>query len=340
MGNKQEKMTDAALEALKYIFNATQNDKALILTDAYSQNIANAFLGALEQLKCTADTYLIEEKMRPLKEIPAELEKFLLEKTIVLNIIRAFPEEIPFRIKWLFKVEENNEVRTGHMPGITEDMMLNSVNVDFSRMSLNAKRLKIGLENAEQLHITTPEGTDISLGVKDRKFTSDIGTEETKTCNIPCGEIYCAPEETRAEGVVVFNASIGDIGMLKSPLRVFVHEGRITKFESDDNDLVRRIDLLSGVDEEAKVIGELGIGLNPGARITGNMLEDEKAMSTAHIAFGNNEDFPGGKNKSHIHRDYLFFRPTIEVKYKNGSKKLLVNEGGIIPLEFKTILDF
>jgi leucyl aminopeptidase (aminopeptidase T) len=76
------------------------------------------------------------------------------------------------------------------------------------------------------------------------------------------------------------------------------------------------------------VIGELGIGVNPGAAITGNMLEDEKALGTAHIAFGNNEDFPGGgMNKSKIHRDYLFYRPTIEVTYLNETKKIIMKKG-------------
>ncbi len=36
----------------------------------------------------------------------------------------------------------------------------------------------------------------------------------------------------------------------------------------------------------AAVVGELGIGLNPRARLTGNLLEDEKGGKTAHIALG------------------------------------------------------
>ncbi|HEY6907304.1 MAG TPA: hypothetical protein VI230_07520, partial [Ignavibacteriaceae bacterium] len=104
--------------------------------------------------------------------------------------------------------------------------------------------------------------------------------------------------------------------------------GRIIRFESEDQSFVKRITELSKVDEEAMIIGELGIGINPGARITGNMLEDEKAIHTAHIAFGNNEDFPGGgKNRSKIHRDYLFYRPTIEVFYSDRPGRILIRDG-------------
>ncbi|MGE5497372.1 MAG: aminopeptidase, partial [Syntrophothermus sp.] len=315
--------------------------KALILSDTYSQNIALAFSEALGSLNCVADSYLIEDNRRPLKEIPEKLEKLLHEKTIVLNIIRAFPNEIPFRIKWIMKVEETKNIKMGHMPGITEEMMFTSVNVNFNKMRLTADRLLSGVENADQIHITTVEGTDITLGVKGRGFISDIGVKEGGMCNIPCGEIYCAPLETETDGVVVFNASIGDIGLLEHPLKVFVREGRIAKFESDDTDLVKRITELTEIDADSKVIGELGIGLNPGAHIKGNMLEDEKTLGTAHIAFGNNEDFPGGgKNRSQIHRDYLFYRPTIEAEYRNRQKKLLIREGSIIHQEFKTLLDF
>jgi leucyl aminopeptidase (aminopeptidase T) len=325
------KMLTAASGAMEYIFNPSSNDKVLILTDTNSIAIAEAFKQASIEKGCTVELYKIENDMRPLKEIPAELEKLLLGKTIVLNIIKAYAEEIPFRIKWLYKIEENELLKTGHMPGINEEMMLNSVNVDFSGMKATADKLIDALKDAVRLHITTDKGTDITLGVAGRKFVGDIGVEATGGCNIPSGEIYCAPLETEANGLIVFDASIGDIGLLKQPLNVYLKNGRITKFESNDKELEKRIAELTDVDSEARVIGELGIGVNPGARITGNMLEDEKSLGTAHIAFGNNADFPGGgKNNSKIHRDYLFYRPTMEVEYTEGTKKLLMNRGEFV----------
>ncbi len=217
------------------------------------------------------------------------------------------------------------------MPGITEDMMFNSVNVDFEKMKQTASFLHKSFLNAEQLHITTEEGTDILLGVKDRIFSNDISIKEGEMCNLPCGEIYCAPLESEADGIIIFDASIGDVGILKYTLMVYLKNGKIVQFESDDVILTNKISELTAVDEQASVIGELGIGLNPGARISGNMLEDEKTLGTAHIAFGNNKDFPGGgKNSSKTHRDYLFYRPTIEVKYIDGNKKIVLKEGKII----------
>jgi aminopeptidase len=326
--DNQNNLLSAALGSLEYLFNLNQHDSTLILTDSYSSPIADAFKLAAAEKGSSVELYEIKNSDRPLNEIPAELEKLLPGKSIVLNIIKAFPEEISFRIKWIFKVEENKKIKMGHMPGITEDMMLRSVNVDFFTMKSTADLLISALKGAELLHITTDAGTDLLIGVKNRIFTGDIGVIAGEMCNLPCGEIYCAPVETKASGVVVFDASIGDIGLLKQPLKVFLHKGRITKFECEDEKLANRVEQLSNVDEEARVIGELGIGVNPGARITGNMLEDEKAIGTAHIAFGNNADFPGGgNNHSQIHRDFLFYTPTIEVSFADGTKKFLIRKG-------------
>jgi aminopeptidase len=329
--DKLNKMISAASGALEHLFKITADDKILILTDSYTSTVADAFRQALVRWGCAVDNYVIKNNERPLTKIPSELEKMLPGKTIVLNIIKAFPEEIAFRIKWIFKVKENKLAKLGHMPGISEEMMLNSVNVDFAEMKSTARKIINVLSGAAHLHITTEKGTDLLLGVEGRIFIEDIGVKPGEDCNLPCGEVYCAPLETEANGLIIFDTSIGDIGVLTQPLKVYVEKGRITKFESEDKELVKRITTLQNVDDEAMVIGELGIGVNPGARITGNMLEDEKALGTAHIAFGNNADFTGGgNNHSNIHRDYLFYKPTIEAHYPVGSSKTLIKNGEFV----------
>ena len=329
--NNVNRIHPAASGALEFLFHIQKEDNVLILTDSHSSVIADAFRQVSLKKGCKTEKYEIKNSERPLTEIPQALEKMLPGKTIVLNIIKAYPEELVFRIKWIFKVEENAQIKTGNMPGINEDMMLNSVKVDFSEMQLLADRVVEFLLNAERIHITTDIGTDILLGITGRKFISDVGVKAGEMCNIPCGEVYGALIETEADGVIIFDASIGDIGLLKHPLKVYLNKGRVTKFESDDNKLAKKINELQNVDNDAMVIGELGIGVNPGARITGNMLEDEKALGTAHIAFGNNADFTGGgNNHSKIHRDYLFYKPTIEAHYPDGSSKMLMKNGEFV----------
>ena len=62
--------------------------------------------------------------------------------------------------------------------------------------------------------------------------------------------------------------------------------------------------------EHGRSIAELGIGTNPAARLTGNILEDEKAMGTIHLAFGTSAGI-GGVNRSTVHIDGLVLRPSV-----------------------------
>ena len=329
--DNQKLMLAAALSALKNTMDLTSQDKLLILTDSSSLSITTAFNNAAQNCGCSVDTYLINDDERPIKNIPTELIDKLNEKTIVLNILQAFAEEISFRIKWIFAVEEKKHIRCAHMPGITEAMLTEgSLNIDYKQMRATALQLKKFLHGANKITITTKLGTNLTLGLTNRFFTDDTYIKPGEVCNLPCGEVYCAPIEDEAEGVLIIDASIGDIGLLKNPLKIFLEHGKIQRFESDDQELVRKITKLSEIDESAKIIGELGIGINPGARITGNMLEDEKAINTAHIAFGNNEDFGGGKNKSSIHRDFLFHKPAITAYYDNREKRIILENGNII----------
>jgi len=205
------------------------------------------------------------------------------------------------------------------------------MNIDYVKMVDASNKMIKSFNNAKQVHITAPGGTDIILCVEDRGFSTDVQViDEPYFANLPCGEIWCGPVETMGDGLIVCDGSIGDIGKVSKPLKIFIEKGKIINIESDDQKLVEDIEKLINVDEEARVIGELGIGLNPGAQLSGNLLEDEKALHTAHIAFGNNEEMEGGQNRSKTHRDFLFYKPTMKVSYKDGSSQILIREGEIL----------
>ena len=201
------------------------------------------------------------------------------------------------------------------------------MNVDYRSMLDVANKLMRAFENAKSVHITAPAGTDIVLDIENRPFRTDLKITEKRFGNLPCGEISCAPIESNGNGTIVCDVSIGDLGKVQTPFRITIENGRIVELEPEDHLLFGKVEELIGIDDEASVIGELGIGLNSGAKLTGNPLEDEKAFNTAHIAFGNNELMVGGQNCSKTHRDFLFFKPTFNVTFKDDSREVLIEEG-------------
>ena len=115
-------------------------------------------------------------------------------------------------------------------------------------------------------------------------------------------------DETKSNGTVVFDGCFAPIGFLKKPVTLHVKKGRITRITG--NRSLQAIFSKYGMRE--RVLCELGIGTNPSAKITGNVLEDEKRLGSIHLAFGNNLGF-GGRNKARIHLDGVIKKPTIYI---------------------------
>jgi leucyl aminopeptidase (aminopeptidase T) len=63
-------------------------------------------------------------------------------------------------------------------------------------------------------------------------------------------------------------------------------------------------------DGDGRTIAEFGIGTNKKARLTGNVLEDEKVFGTVHIAFGSNKSF-GGVTEAGVHIDCVIKDPVV-----------------------------
>ena len=81
--------------------------------------------------------------------------------------------------------------------------------------------------------------------------------------------------EGTAEGVIVVDASISSIGLLTSPVTILVKEGLAKEIKGGKEAQKLKQILESANDHQLYNIGELGVGLNPKAKLCELMLEDE-----------------------------------------------------------------
>jgi leucyl aminopeptidase (aminopeptidase T) len=323
-------MIEGATNVLRSVLSLQRGERMLIVHDDIKMDIGMAFARGGKVLGASSTMYSLSKHMRPMKDVPEDLRSMFKDHGVIINTFATDPEETPFRVKLIYEEIEYN-ARVGHAPGITKEMMKEGpMKVDYAPIVEDAEYLMSLFDGIKSVHITAPAGTDITLDLEDRSFQTDVNINEGEFGNLPAGEIWCAPVEDGANGVIVVDGSIGDLGMLSETLALKVKGGRLEAISCENLDIANRIEELCSVDEMAGVIGELGIGLNPGARLVGNILEDEKAGGTAHIAFGNNMDMYGGGNKSKTHRDFLFKEPTFVATYKDGTDRIIINDGKVV----------
>jgi leucyl aminopeptidase (aminopeptidase T) len=203
--------------------------------------------------------------------------------------------------------------RIASMRGITLDMFVRTLPVDYPQLESRGRALADQLTAAERCRIVAPAGTDVELVLSGRTGRSDDGDlrERGAFGNLPAGEGYIAPYEHAGEGLIVFDASVASSGLLDEPLRVDFADGRAVAATGGEPAAVLLAVLDSG-GENGRRVAELGIGTNPNATITGNILEDEKAVETVHIAFGTNTGI-GGENQASVHIDGVLRAPTVEL---------------------------
>ncbi len=236
-------------------------------------------------------------------------------------------------------------------PGITPDMLNRTAVIDYSELKDRCERLNKLFKNAVSVHITAPGGTDVKIDVQGRSLMFDDGdfTKPGTGGNIPAGEVFISPVVGKTEGTIVYDGSMtfsdGD-SILETPITCVLKDGFVDKITGGE-EAKRLLKTITEAEERpytlesegklqkgqadiykrnARNIGELGIGLNPAAQITGNMLEDEKAFHTCHFAIGENYD---NDAPCLIHLDGVVRDPTIVLEYKDGSTRTILDKGNL-----------
>jgi len=208
------------------------------------------------------------------------------------------------------KAASETGTRIGTLPGVTEDMLARVMSADMEGLRRRSRALADGLTAASEARITCANGSDLRLGLGGRTAISDAGdlSEPGAFGNLPCGEGFIAPVEGTCEGRLVIDGSIAAVGIPDEPVTLTVEDGRLTGATGEAG--ARLMELLTTHGPEATTVAELGIGSNEKATLTGNVLEDEKILGTAHVAFGASAAI-GGTVQVPVHLDCVVMKPDV-----------------------------
>lgn len=220
----------------------------------------------------------------------------------------------------MYHIEAKNRAKLAGARGIfnapyQEDGWINgAMTADFLEIRKRAERLRDRLALGKTAHVTSPAGTDAIMVIEGRKpvgWLTGVCRKPGEVSAFPGGEVSVPPLEGTTQGRIVFEHIMTDIGRLARPIVLTVEKGECVRMDGgvEARALEAHID---GV-ENARNIAELGIGLNPKSRLTGEITEVKKRLGTAHMALGDSAAGYGGKVVSDVHLDGMIMDVRVEI---------------------------
>ena len=300
-------MTDlvpAVRTVVRRCLGVAEGESVVVVVDPQTRTIGEALRDEAAAAGADAVLALMDERATDGTEPPAPVAAALRECDVFIAPTSRSLSHTSAR-----KRATDAGARGATMPGVTEDMLGRVMAVDFDTMATRSKAVAAVLEAGTRAHVTCPRGSDLRLALDGRAGISDDGRLTAKGAfgNLPCGEGFVAPAS--GEGAVVAS-SFARLGISVEPATLTVAEGRIVA--ADGGLGPQFIELLLAHGELGTNLAELGVGTNDRARLTGNVLEDEKILGTVHVAFGASAGI-GGTVSVPIHLDVVVLDASLEV---------------------------
>jgi leucyl aminopeptidase (aminopeptidase T) len=212
------------------------------------------------------------------------------------------------------------------MPDITVDTLTKgAATADYKEVGrITAAIAKILTEGSEAW-ITSGFGTDLTFSIEGRKAVELAGVfKPGSIACFPDGESPMAPVEGTANGKMVIDSSLHQIGRVKNPVIMTVENGVVTKIEGGEQAEMLIQILKTRGDKNSFNISEFAVGTNPCARIIDNVSEDKKRLGSIHIALGDNITL-GGCTRSATHIDGVMGFPSLWI-----DKKQIIDKGKLL----------
>ncbi len=292
-----------AKRVLKDNLHVTQGEHILVVTDGELKNIAEIFFQAGVELGNETQIMEMITRLKSGEEPPKAVSEAMKASEVVLCITQHSLTHTEAR-----KNASAAGAKVATMPGVTLDMLQDgAISADYQEVQELTNEYCEVLDQGEHVRIEKDD-TSLSFSIKGRPGIASTGIFKNRgeSGNLPSGESYIAPIEKSANGNIMIDGSIAGIGILDEPILLEIKNGRL--IAASGNKGKQLLELLG--DGDGRTIAEFGIGTNKKARLTGNVLEDEKVFGTVHIAFGSNKTF-GGLTEAGVHIDCVIREPKV-----------------------------
>jgi leucyl aminopeptidase (aminopeptidase T) len=223
-------------------------------------------------------------------------------------------------LNWL---RQQNRTRVVLFPQVDDEAIQPCLEADQRLIRERSRKLADILTIGRALQLTTANGTLLKMSIAHRRGNAEITPllPDSYFAALPIGRAFLMPDINSVEGEIFLDGVAGTRGSLSPNIYLKVADGRVTLIKGGKaaDELRRR---LRQAEASARMVVEIGFGLNDKARWGNSEFEDEKVLGTAHLGFGR---LPSSSKISEIFAKGIVQAPSVTI---DGKK--IIEEGKVL----------
>jgi aminopeptidase len=310
-----EKMNESAQMVVNTCMDIRRGENVLIVCDPTTGEIGQALHRAASKRSDRILLIVMPKGRHHGEEPPSPVSNLMRQQQIVIA-----PTKYSLTHTRAIRAAVKEGARVATMPGITDKMFIGGgMTADFSAIKKQISVLSSTLRRKRLLHITCENGTDVEFEISWRDWKMDdhgVCNRPRMITNLPAGKVFVLPKEGTMEGTIIIDGS-WESTLLETPLELTVEKGIVIDIKGDSTAAQIRQQFgeaatrLKSKDREMVwTVAEFGFGMNPNARLTGHVLEDEKKLGTCYFSIGDNSSL-GGHALVGIHIPGVITKPSV-----------------------------
>ncbi len=233
---------------------------------------------------------------------------------------------------------ENKKLRYMCLVDFNEELLIRTVgHVDTPRLQVFMRRVADLNRNAKHMRVTTPAGTDVRFDIDPVHYVScDCGDASYPAVHMLTGQLNVVPRFGSIQGRIVFDGCVTPpfARVPDEPICLTVEDGVIVKVDGGADAKIYDRYLRDFNDPGMLKMAHIAYGFNPGAKLTGNIVEDERVWGATEwgIGYVSNVDAPPCGQDAVSHSDGICLKSTV---WLDG--RCIMEEGVIVEPELAAL---
>lgn len=300
-----EHLKVSARTVIKTCMDVRRGENVLIVCDPTTGDIGQALHEAANERSDNVLLIVMPKARHHGEEPPSPVAHLMRQQQVVIAPTRY---SLTHTRAIRQSLREGSRVAT--MPGMTNEMFSRGgMSADFSLIKQRISDLGPYFRRRRIVKVTSEQGTNVTFEVNWREWKLDdngICNRPKMLTNLPAGKAFIMPREGSMNGTVVIDGS-WESNLVDEPISLIVEDGIVmdvkggtiaATIRQEFGEAAKR--LRTKDRENVWTMAEFGFGMNPQARLFGNVLEDEKRLGTCYFSVGDNTAL-GGTSAVGIH---------------------------------------